>query len=185
MYHLASEFGRRNCQHCGENLSDAQFTQDEATWAARADNCVIMKPVTMELFDDMSGDPQWTGFRFQPKRIEISDEALQVRISKITPLINRNGVLHRFKVPDLRRTAFTWDPKLIPGGECTMEEILVAPSFHGCAYYGFFKPSIAEVLAQMPDDPRINAVWLDSDRLRICGDGEGHLVPAHWGRITE
>jgi len=50
---------------------------------------------------------------------------------------------------DPYRTAFTWDPKpTTPATDIRPFETI--KTLHRYAYYGFFKPSIAEVLSQIP-----------------------------------
>lgn len=112
----------------------------------------------------------------------ISDEVLQERMARVTPLIFRDGELHTFDIPDLRNTAFTWEPKNLVKATHPYTEAAVTKTQHSCGYYGFFKPSIAEVLAQLPDDPTITAFYLDSSDVVVLWDGEGHLAPCHWLR---
>jgi hypothetical protein len=50
---------------------------------------------------------------------------------------------------DLEGVAFTWDPK--PAQVATdLREAFKVATFHSCGFPGFFKPSIKEVLAQLP-----------------------------------
>jgi hypothetical protein len=54
----------------------------------------------------------------------------------------------------LRGIAYAWEPKpswwpFFLGRLTPLREIT---TFHTWAYYGFFKPTIAEVLAQIPED---------------------------------
>lgn len=59
------------------------------------------------------------------------------------------GELYYIKDPDLRGEAFTWDPEATKKatGLKKLEDIV---TYHSYGYYGFFKPSIAEVVAQIP-----------------------------------
>ncbi len=61
-----------------------------------------------------------------------------------------DGKPYYIKNVDLRSTAFTWDPKPTrqAKGLVQLESIITN---HNYGYYGFFKPSIAEVLAQIPE----------------------------------
>jgi hypothetical protein len=76
----------------------------------------------------------------------------------IFPVIPKHGKLFHIKPVDPRKIAFTWDPKLRE--EATgLVELTTIRTLHGFGYHGFFKPSIAEVLTQIPDDlvPRVVA----------------------------
>ncbi|PZR63208.1 MAG: hypothetical protein DI537_51950, partial [Stutzerimonas stutzeri] len=66
------------------------------------------------------------------------------------------------------------------GDERNYHEVIRTATQHSCGYHAFFKPSIAEVLAQMPDDPTITAFYLDTDSVVVLYDGEGHLCNCHW-----
>lgn len=81
---------------------------------------------------------------------EISDERLAALMARSQPLIQRDGKLFTIEPVDPRRTAFTWDPK--PAEEALgLVEIGRFRCDHECGYHGLFKPSIAEVLSQIPD----------------------------------
>ncbi len=126
---------------------------------------------------------EWTDERFDPARVEISKEDLDERVARVRAFIRSGDSICAFALPDLRGSAFTWDPKgkqEISLEEAGYEEIMTTKTQHDCAYYGFFKPSIAEVLAQLPDDPRITAFYLDTHDVKILHDGQGHLATAHW-----
>lgn len=85
----------------------------------------------------------------------ISDERLKVLCAKIKPLVRSNGPhkggsLSHIEMPNPRNVSWIWDPKvteqakgIVPFAEIT--------TYHTFGYYGFFKPSIAEVLAQIQD----------------------------------
>lgn len=83
---------------------------------------------------------------------KISDTRLKQLAKKIRPVVRgSNGTLHYIKPVNLKETAFTWDPDL---AEETISPTLIATirTLHTYGYHGFFKPSIAEVLAQIPLD---------------------------------
>jgi len=82
---------------------------------------------------------------------EISSEELEARYSRLKPVVkDEQGKLHWIKRPDsLSHIAFTWDPKLEE--EATgLKPIKTITTLHTYGYYGMFKPSIKEVLAQVP-----------------------------------
>ncbi|MDR3549135.1 MAG: hypothetical protein P4M11_12900 [Candidatus Pacebacteria bacterium] len=60
------------------------------------------------------------------------------------------GHLFEIKRVDLRRTSFLWNPR----PRCrvdNLQPICDITTYHTFGYVGFFKPSIAEVLAQIPE----------------------------------
>jgi hypothetical protein len=60
-----------------------------------------------------------------------------------------DGDLYYIKHVNLREIAFTWDPK--PAKKASgLEKLADIETFHTYGYYGLFKPSIAEVIAQIP-----------------------------------
>lgn len=84
-------------------------------------------------------------------RIPDKPEEEIVALSKrIKPVVSVNGEKRYIRPVDLFSIAYTWDPKpakqargLYPYRDIT--------TYHRWGYYGFFKPSIAEVLAQIPE----------------------------------
>ncbi len=196
--HYAHYQHSHDCYHCGTKLAIKQwdeggvssshnegraydFVSDKQEWLDSPDCCRFTNPVTMAIFEESSSE--FSSFGFDEERINISDELLAERMQELTPLVRRNGKIYRFELPDLRRTAFTWDPKLLD--EVKFEEVIVTPTFHGCGHYALFKPSISEVVAQVPHviDKQINAFFIENGTIRITRDGSGHIVPTHWGSI--
>jgi hypothetical protein len=94
-----------------------------------------------------------------------TDDELKALVAKTQPLVRRRDHLGdhlcMIRLPDLRGCAFPWDPKFIesPGG---LVEVARATTLHRYGYHGFFKPSIAEVLCQMPEG-------LDADFFEVVG----------------
>lgn len=118
---------------------------------------------------------------------QISDKELEVLLSKYSALIRREGKFYRIKNPDPRRTAYTWDPTLLE--EVQFEPMHRHDTVFPCGYHGFFKPSLAEVLCQRPDQivifPDINAFWIDSEdeEVKVFTTGSAQLAPVIWGKI--
>lgn len=82
----------------------------------------------------------------------ISDDRLKVLRTQMQPVVRNSAGELRYIAPvDARRVSFIWDPKF-KGLARGLEEIGRITTYHGCAYYGFFKPSIAEVVAQIPPE---------------------------------
>ncbi len=78
---------------------------------------------------------------------------LHRRFKRIKPLIVRDGKLHTFDVhSDIVGRSYTWDPK--NPVEDTVERTVIGEitTYHGYGYYGMFKPSVGEVLAQIPSN---------------------------------
>ena len=115
---------------------------------------------------------------------EISEEKLNNLIEKIVPVVREDNKLYQIKIPDLRKTAYTWDFEMTE--ECNnLKEVIRIKTHHYCGYYGFFKPSIAEVLAQIPEDliGKVNAFEIISDtdsgtddEIKIFKEGNGQLA---------
>jgi hypothetical protein len=62
---------------------------------------------------------------------------------------DKRGMLHYIKPVDPRSIAFPWEP--VSDGVATgIEPVAEITTYHTFGYQGLFKPSIAEVLAQLP-----------------------------------
>ena len=74
---------------------------------------------------------------------------------------DEQGVLHFIRSVDIRKVSFMWNPKL---GEVAngLVEIGRIKTLHGYGYYGFFKPSIAEFLSQLPVEGRDKIVAFET-----------------------
>ncbi len=85
---------------------------------------------------------------------EISDERIANLLKRISPIYEEEGKFFKIENVDPRRVAFTWRGVLSSveneiQGITPMKDI---ETLHTYAYQGFFKPSIAEVLAQIPEE---------------------------------
>lgn len=81
----------------------------------------------------------------------ISEKKRQTMLKRIKPLVRKEGKLYFINPVDPVTVAFTWDPECsweVPEGKYL--KIGVIPTFHKWGYYGFFKPSIEEVLKSIP-----------------------------------
>src|SRR3989344_7243752 len=81
--------------------------------------------------------------------LKISDEKLNELYAKIKPVINQEGKLYYIKDVNLRNTAYTWEP-IIKEEAKGLKKLRKIYTYHEYGFHGFFKPSIAEVLAQLP-----------------------------------
>jgi len=115
---------------------------------------------------------------------EITDGKLCWLVSSIIPVVREDNKLYKIEIPDLRETAYTWEPK-ITKEYLDLQEITRIKTHHYCSYYGFFKPSIAEVLSQIPEKliEEIDAFEIIQDtnsgndtEIKIFKKGNGHLA---------
>lgn len=91
-----------------------------------------------------------------PYDCEISDEDLDRLWSHMKALVvsETDGELYWVVGPDdLRGIAYTWEPKF--GGKAEgIDPLATIRTLHTWSYYGFFKPSIAEVCSAIAKLPR-------------------------------
>jgi hypothetical protein len=67
--------------------------------------------------------------------------------------LDEKGAYYYLKPVDLFGTAFTWPG--VPKADVRaprLQKLQTVTTYHPWAYYGFFKPTIAEVIAQIPED---------------------------------
>ena len=79
----------------------------------------------------------------------ISDELLAELCKKIVPVTEVDGQLFYVEDVDPRTIAFTWDPK-VKSPAIELNELVTLRTLHSYGAPSLFKPSIAEVLAQIP-----------------------------------
>jgi len=81
---------------------------------------------------------------------DITDERLNELARRIKPIVKFKKQLYYIRKCNLRTTAFQWAPKPTSRVQniARLDDIT---TYHKHAYYGLFKPSIAEVLAQIPE----------------------------------
>lgn len=106
---------------------------------------------------------------------EINDTKLNSLCERILPVVRKNGALYYIEPVDPRKTSYIWSPTITT--EATgLKEFIKINTIHKCSYYGFFKPSVAEVLAQIPDDilDKICAFEIDGSNVGIFQNGCGH-----------
>lgn len=88
---------------------------------------------------------------------KISNERLAELLARIRPVVRQDGEPWYIKPVDPRNIAYTWDPT--PTKKATdLVPLKTVRTLHTYGYHGMFKPSIAECLAQMPDDVAETAV---------------------------
>lgn len=86
------------------------------------------------------------------KNLKISAEEADHRLKSISPLVRgEDGLLYTIVIPELFKTAFTMGPELSEKVDAnSLSLISCFHTYHTCGYHMFFKPTIAEVLAQIP-----------------------------------
>lgn len=105
---------------------------------------------------------------------DVPKHRIREMAKRIKPVVTFNGPKksgpHFIKPVDLFEIAYTWDPK--PAGKAVgLEPLCDITTYHSWAYAGFFKPTIAEVLAQIPAEHINKAVAFEIvDRPRTCAD---------------
>lgn len=104
----------------------------------------------------IKNDVLWKEWAFSDEPCTVADfvelipllplEDIEFRAQMIKPIINGKIV----DIADLVSTAYTWDPKFKEEELPELETLTEIRTYHGYGYYGLFKPSVAEVLAQIP-----------------------------------
>lgn len=87
----------------------------------------------------------------------------------IRPVVRREGDLFFIAKVDPFRTAFTWAPKLEDKAE-GLVAVATIKTLHRYAYYGFFKPSVGEVLCQIPEELRSTVVAFETEGPQTADD---------------
>ena len=83
---------------------------------------------------------------------ELEPHQAVMLLQKVTPLLNEDGVLSTFDLPDLWNMSFLWNPEGVKPLGRPLRKVGEIQTLHTFGYVGLFKPSIAEVLAQLPKD---------------------------------
>jgi len=112
-----------------------------------------------------------------PKIKPMFPPVLDALAKRIRPCyLTEKGALAYMIVPNLTNVAFTWGPEHLQDVE-EWREVGRIETHHTCGYIGFFKPTIAEVLAQIPKHllDECNAfVTLNGDTVACYMQGDGH-----------
>lgn len=88
---------------------------------------------------------------------EISDERLAELVERIKPTCRFNDELRYIEPVDPRRVAYMWSPKPAETAD-DLNPVADIRTYHSYGAPNVFKPSIAEVLAQIPDEHLSNVV---------------------------
>ena len=116
----------------------------------------------------------------------ITEERLEELMTRFKPLYRKEGKkkLWTMEIPHLRRMAFTWCPVLLEKLK-SYTPVKTIQTRHECGYYGFFKPSIAEVLAHVVDDGTDwgNGFFIEMDSVFSHSSGEYQYANTQFVRI--
>lgn len=100
---------------------------------------------------------------------------------KLRPYVRRDALYEIVESTDLWGESYHWDPKLRWFKQTGLVQIGHFVSYHTYGYQGFFKPTVAEVLAQFPPELVEKAcgyeIWNDLDKIHILPDGH------HWATV--
>jgi len=112
-------------------------------------------------------------------RMEITEEEALEAVKLVKPLVRNHdtNLLHEIETPNLFNIAFKWDPKFKEPVDANKLQLLSCwTTYHTCAYHGIFKPTISEVLAQIPAEVRGEVDYFEllfSDEITQIIDRDG------------
>lgn len=115
----------------------------------------------------------------------ITDEQLIALMEKVVPVVYHVGKHFLIQEVDARRMSYLWSPKHTK--EVSFEHLVKVEVDFPCGYYGFFKPSIAEVLAWFPHENSegINSFCIENDVIDIYESGEFQRAEVIFGRCAK
>ena len=160
----------------------ALWSERESEWDDAWLYTQAMRAAIPPDFEDDGSGEQYDRFKAVVRKgFEIDDLILAARAKRIRPVVRHSFWLHHIKPVDLRSTAFTWDPKLTKKADERLTTAFSMPTLHGYGYYGMFKPSIAEVLAQLPRALAGNVVAFETNGLDSADDLNGEKIALNAG----
>lgn len=122
----------------------------------------------------------------KPERIPpITDERLAELMAKIKPVVRDNVSQGARKLSYVtprnpRNESFTWEPQRL-GQANDLVEIARMDTYHTWAYYGFFKPTVAEVLAAIQHRPDLEHILA----FEVCGPKDVDDLRRQWDIVNE
>lgn len=82
---------------------------------------------------------------------EVPRSRIRELAKRIKPIVSIDHQLYYIKPVDPFRIAYTWDPE--PADRATgLTPLCDITTYHSYGYVAFFKPSISEVIAQIPEE---------------------------------
>lgn len=104
----------------------------------------------------------------------ITDARLKELAKRIKPVVRTSkGELFYIKPCDLRGAAFTWGPVHTRKATALVKHATIT-TLHTFGFYGFFKPSVAEVLAQIPEKLLENTIAFE-----VIGPADADALNKH------
>ena len=96
-------------------------------------------------------------------------------------MVDINNKLYYIKKPEtLCSTSFLWSPKTtVPAGN--LEEVCTINTLHTYGYYGLFKPTVEEVLSQIPHCVVDEVIAFEVDGPKDANDLNKHKVELNEG----
>lgn len=92
---------------------------------------------------------------------EKNKEELKILSGKINPVIKKDGYLYYIEPVDLQRMSFLWSP-VFTEKALNIKVFCRIITYHSFSFHGFFKPTISEVLSQIPDEHIKNTVAFET-----------------------
>lgn len=118
---------------------------------------------------------------------KIADAELAALLARIKPLVRDDkGCLRQIAPVDPRTQSYIWDPELtevVEEGKALAE----LDTYHGFGAPALFKPSLAEVLAQIPLDlrPHVTAFELDPESAEVFDDSHHVVAVTLYGALPD
>lgn len=111
------------------------------------------------------------------RKRKLTSNQISNMLASIKPVVRCPSGLRFIEDVDPHGVSFLWDPQLREPAD-RLKKIGVIHTLHGFGYYGFFKPSIAEVLSMIPEDllDRVGA-------FEVIGPGDMNDLRRQWPAI--
>lgn len=120
-----------------------------------------------------------------PEITKLSDERIARLLDRITPCKTVDGVLHAIsplmtedkKPVTLWNTAFMWSPMLLEPVSGPLYDLAFIETYHTCGYIALFKPSLGEVISQIPENLLADVTHFEvemGDTVGCYSQGDGH-----------
>lgn len=114
-----------------------------------------------------------TAREIKDKIPQISDTELYALCQRIKPVVEQNGELYYIKEVNPRNIAFTWSPEPTKKAK-DLYELFRQDTHHNYGYYGFFKPTMDEVIAAIPLDRLDEVIAFQTGVEEVQIDGSVH-----------
>ena len=108
----------------------------------------------------------------------IPQDKIEQVLKRVVPLLERDGQLQRIDISNVNAysQSYIWAPKLVGPMPFEVEPFDTIETYHTFGHYGLFKPSLAEVVQRLPDDPQIVA-------FSLCGPGDAAELTQQKGAV--